>query len=443
MRIQPASLLSGTVPLPGDKSISHRAALLLAMSDGSAGVTNFSESADCSATLNCLHLLGVQMEKNGSGVAIDGVGKAGFRPSELPLDCRNSGTTMRLLSGILAGQSFTSVLTGDESLQKRPMGRVIKPLESIGAVITSESDRAPFTITGRPSLRAAQIRPTVASAQIKSAILLAGLNCDGVMTVIEGTPTRDHTERMMRWLGAEVVTEKLADGATAISVSGSADLVARDIVVPGDVSAATFFMVAASALPRSEIKMTGVGMNGSRRAIVDVMQSLGADIEITNVRDACNEPVADIFVRGGIRDGSVRVKNIITDPATVANLIDELPALAVFGTQLGGGLEVRGAGELRVKESDRIAAVVNNLRKMGADVDEFDDGFAVRKSRLRGTSLESFGDHRIAMAFAAAALFADGPTDISGAECCEVSFPGFFKVLASVAMPAFRETING
>ena len=427
MRILPAKHLHGIIPLPGDKSISHRAAILLAMSEGKARITNFSLSADCAATLKCLRALGVKIDQSGTTVTITGAGKSGFQQPMAPLDCENSGTSMRLLAGVLAGQHFEAVLTGDRSLRRRPMGRVIGPLESMGAVIVSDAGRAPLSICGRKPMRARTLTPDVASAQIKSAILIAGLNSDGTTSVIEAVPTRDHTELMLRWLGVDV-SIAIPDGRAVISIDGHSRLIARDIAVPSDISAAAFFMVAAAVLPGSEIEMKGVGINGSRRAIIDVLKQLGADIEFANVRETCNEPVADIRVRGGT-NAAGPITNLI-DGGMTASLIDELPVLAIFGTQIDTGLEIRDATELRVKESDRIAAVVRNLKLMGADVEELGDGLVVRRSVLTGAEIDSGGDHRIAMAFAIAGLIAEGPTNIVGAECCDVSFPGFFEVLA-------------
>lgn len=427
MRILPANHLHGIIQLPGDKSISHRAAILLAMSEGKARITNFSLSADCAATLKCLRALDVKIEQSGTTVTITGVGKSGFREPTASLDCENSGTSMRLLAAVLAGQDFTSTLTGDDSLKKRPMLRVKAPLESMGAVIVSDAGRAPLSIRGRNPLKAKTLTPDVASAQIKSAILIAGLNSDGTTSVIEAVPTRDHTERMFRWLGVDV-SIVTSDGRAVISIDGRSRPIARDIAVPSDISAAAFFMVAAAVLPGSEIEMKGVGINGSRRAIIDVLKQLGADIEFANVRETCNEPVADIRVRGG-NNAAGPTTNLI-DGGMTASLIDELPVLAIFGTQIDTGLEIRDAAELRVKESDRIAAVVSNLRRMGAHVEELADGLIVRRSVLTGAEIDTGGDHRVAMAFAVAGLLADGPTNIVGAECCNVSFPGFFDVLA-------------
>jgi len=436
MQVLPADFLRGEVALPGDKSISHRSAILTAMAGGASRIENFSASADCTSTLECLSLLGIRIERDGTSVIVNGVGKKGFIRPAVSLDCGNSGTTMRLLCGVLAGQTFDSVLTGDDSLVTRPMRRVVTPLESMGAKIDSRDGNAPLHIFGKNPLRAASVTPEVASAQIKSAILLAGLNSDGATSVIEATPTRDHTERMLEWLGVQVNVERLAD-KTKITVSGNATLAARDILVPGDISAATFFMVAAACLPHSEIVMKNVGINGSRRAVIDILIMMGANIEISNERESCNEPVGDLWVRSGISD--ILKETIVIDGNLIPGLIDEIPALAVFGTQLDSGLEIRDAAELRVKESDRITTVVENLKRMGAGVEEFPDGFRVMRSKLSGARVDSAGDHRIAMAFAVAGLMADGITTIEGAECCDVSFPGFFDAVKAVSRISERD----
>jgi 3-phosphoshikimate 1-carboxyvinyltransferase len=431
MEVLPASFLDGEIVLPGDKSVSHRSAILAAMANGVTHIYNFSASADCASTIACLRALGVSVKKVGSEVTVHGVGKTGFTAPSEPLDCGNSGTTMRLISGALAGQPFDSVLTGDDSLRGRPMRRVIVPLTHMGAAIEAADGTAPLLVRGRHPLSAADIVPEVASAQIKSAVLLAGLNAEGTTSVSESTPTRDHTERMLRWLGVEVEESAVA-GGRKLSVSGDAVLTARDLVVPSDISAAVFFMVAASCLPGSDIVMKGVGVNGSRQAVIDVLRRFGAMIEISNEREICNEPVADIQVRGGLNQAMASASNRV-DGDTIAGIIDEIPALAIFGTQLDGGLTIRDAGELRVKESDRISTVVANLKKMGADVEEFEDGFRVGRSRLKGADVDPAGDHRIAMAFAVAGLFAEGSTTIEDADCCAVSFPGFFEVLNASA----------
>ncbi len=430
MKISAAKSLRGTIQLQGDKSISHRAAMIAAMAIGETRIDNFATSADCASTLSCLASLGVSILRENSTVKIKGVGKSGFAKPANALDSGNSGTTMRLLAGILAGQKFESTMIGDESLQARPMKRVIKPLGEMGVIITSNEGSAPLTISGKNPVTAINYSPPVASAQIKSCILLAGLNSDGKTSVLESVQTRDHTERMLRWFGVDVATDA-AENGTSISVNGDALLTARDITIPSDISSAAFFMVAAACLQGSDITLPNVGFNPSRRAIFDVLLDLGADIQILEVNERCNEPVATLRIRGGIRSVQPNATPILRG-RIIANLIDEIPILAVFGTQIDSGLEIRDAAELRVKESDRIAAIVENLQRMGANVTEFPDGFRVARSDLKGAAIDAFRDHRIAMAFAIAGLLADGETEIAGAECADVSFPGFFETLAGV-----------
>ena len=412
--------------MPGDKSISHRAAMLSALADGPTRIENYASSVDCRSTLDCLRQLGVEIDQIGNTVTIRGVGRSGLRASEDELDCGNSGTTIRLLAGVLAGQGIDTVLTGDESLSRRPMRRVIDPLEKMGASVDSNDGRAPIRIRGNSSLRAIEYELPVASAQIKSCVLLAGLNAVGETTVIQPIETRDHTERMLRWFGVEVTRT-----GNRISVEGGQTLRpgGDELRVPGDISASAFFMVAASCLGGSNVLMRNVGLNPTRSGIVETLRTLGADIDITNEVDVNNEPVGEIRVIGNLHPATA---NLIRGDM-IANIIDEIPILAVFGTQVDGGLEIRDAAELRVKESDRISSVVENLRRMQADVEEFDDGFRVGKSQLKGARIDSFGDHRIAMAFAVAGLFCEtGETEIIGAECAAVSFPEFFDALKSV-----------
>jgi 3-phosphoshikimate 1-carboxyvinyltransferase len=403
--------------------------MLAAAANSETRIENFGSSADCASTVSCLQALGVEINRSGSTLTVKGLGKTGFRKAAEPLDCGNSGTTMRLLSGFLAGQRFESVLTGDESLMKRPMRRIADPLEQMGCSVGLEDGHAPVMISGRNPLKAIHYRLPVASAQIKSCVLLAGLNADGTTSVIEPTPTRDHTERMLRWFGVEVKEEN-TDVGKRISVSGSSRLDARDLVVPSDISAAAFFLVAAACIPNSEIEIENVGLNPSRTAIIDVLRNLEAHIQVLDSIETSNEPVGTLRVRGGKGTRSNRNSNLISG-ATIANLIDEIPILAVFGTQVPGGLEIRDAAELRHKETDRIAAVAENLRRMGVSVEEFPDGLRIDESRLHGATIDSFGDHRIAMAFAVAGLLADGETEIVGAESAAVSFPEFFEVLAA------------
>lgn len=431
MKIQPARNLRGTINLPGDKSISHRAALFSAMARGETRIENFATSADCASTLSCLEQLGVEIRREDSTVFVKGVGKTGFKSAKNTLDCGNSGTTVRLLAGILAGQNFDSVLTGDESLSVRPMKRVIEPLSEMGGRIEATENHLPMKVFGKNPLKAISFEGKVASAQVKSCVLLAGLNSDGKTSVLEKTPTRDHTERMLRWFGVDV-DETDAENGKLITVQGDAQLTAKDLLVPSDVSSAAFFLVAAACLKGSEIVLPNVGLNPTRNAVVEVLKDFGAEIEVLTAREIGNEPVGDLLVRGN-GNLQLRLSSNVLRGKIIANLIDEIPILAVFGTQIEGGLEIREAAELRVKESDRIKSVVENLRKMNARVEEFEDGFRVEKSELKGASVESFGDHRIAMAFAVAALFAEGETQIADAQCAAVSFPTFFETLQSVA----------
>jgi 3-phosphoshikimate 1-carboxyvinyltransferase len=331
------------------------------------------------------------------------------------------------MAGILAGQPFDSVLTGDESLRSRPMKRVIDPLTAMGVQIESNAGRAPLTIGGR-DLAGIDYTPPVASAQIKSCVLLAGLFASGTTTVVETTPTRNHTELMLCQFGVDVHESHQTD-ATLISVKGDSELQGLAITVPGDISSAAFFMVAAASLPGSRLKLVNVGLNPTRAAILIVLSQLGVRLKVDRHPQDGGEPIGDVTIEGGIEQTTEPSK--LSGPI-IANTIDELPVLAVLGTQLEHGLEVRDARELRVKESDRIASVATNLKRMGAEVREFDDGFQISRSHLKGAEIDSFGDHRIAMAFAVAGLMADGKTTIAGAECVDVSFPGFFDALAEV-----------
>ena len=476
MRIAPARRLRGRVSVPGDKSISHRAAIIAALARGRTIVSNFSTSADCASTVGALRALGVSVGMDGAVVRVEGAGtKDGppdFRAPARPLDCGNSGTTMRLLAGVLAAQGFASTLTGDESLSRRPMRRVIEPLELMGARLKAVDGHAPLRVEGRRPLKAVEYETPVASAQVKSCVLLAGLGAVGRTSVVErGALTRDHTERMLGWFGAEVGTSAVRSEGVEVhtaTVGGPARLHARDLSAPGDISSAAFLLAAAALLPGSDLTIEGVGLNPTRAEIVSTLRLLGADVRVEDSRDASNEPVGDLRARGagGLAPGGAdeadedapressrgeqharadaheardaareaRAANILRG-STIARLIDELPVLAVVGSQVEGGLEIRDARELRVKESDRISTTVENLRAMGAEVEEFGDGLRVGgPTPLRGARLQSFGDHRIAMAFAVAALTASGETFIEGAEeCVAVSFPEFFGLIESLA----------
>lgn len=433
MIIKPAQRIQGALRLPGDKSISHRAALIAALANGSSRLQNFSSGEDCASTISCLRQLGVTIHWEGPELVIDSRGT--LNAPNAMLDCGNSGSTMRMLAGVLAGQDFAATLTGDNSLRNRPMVRIIEPLELMGVRIDSQNGQPPLQLHGTRSLDSINYECPVVSAQVKSCILLAALNANGRTQVIEKTATRDHTERMLQWFGVPVEITRLADSDGAlVAVEGVADLPPRDVAIPGDISSAAFFIAAAALLPDSNLMIQDVGLNPTRTQFLTTLQSMGAQIEITDLRETCNEPLGSIHVRGGLRSDITPNPDRNSVPAEmVPGLIDELPLLAVVGTQIEGGLEIRHATELRVKETDRIAATVSNLRAMGAGVEEFPDGLAVAGPvRLQGASIDPHGDHRIAMAFAAAALIAEGESEISSADCVSVSFPEFFELLEAV-----------
>jgi 3-phosphoshikimate 1-carboxyvinyltransferase len=439
--ILPAKTIRGQIQMPGDKSISHRAAMIAALAEGDSGIRDFSTSADCNSTLSCLKELGVSIVRKGPDLLVHGVGGCGFRAPSGPLDCGNSGTTMRLLAGILAGQNFESTLTGDASLRARPMARIIEPLKMMGASISSEDGRAPLVIRGRQPLQAISYELHVASAQLKSGILLAGLNALGRTEVIENEVTRDHTERMLREFGVQIesgATDRQgvnAGFARVASVNGPVHFQSRDISVPGDISSAAYFIAAAALLPGSSLHVSDVGVNPTRVVWLKQLRALGLDVEIIERREESNEPVGLIRVQGSkMRTSSSEFDSpMMIQGFIVPQLIDELPLLAVMGSQVEGGIEIRDAAELRVKESDRIATTALNLKAMGAKVEEFDDGLRVfGRAQLRGVKIDPRGDHRIAMAFTVAALLAQGETEITDSECVAVSFPEFFESLNSV-----------
>lgn len=399
--------------------------MVAAIAEGPSTLLNYSTSRDCHSTLECLRALGVKIEHLDSGIRILGQGLRGLRPPGEVLDAGNSGTTMRLLSGLLAGQPFESVITGDDSLRRRPMQRVVEPLIRMGAQITtSEGGLAPLRIRGA-ALRPITYALPVASAQVKSCILLAGLFAPGATTVIEPAPTRNHTEIMLSQFGAEV---QVAD--QTITVRGQARLKGREYHIPGDVSSAAFLIAATLLLPDSALRLKDVGVNPTRMGFIQLLWRLGATIELENVRNWQGEPVADLFVRSSPLRNPARLTvggNVI--PA----IIDEIPILAVLATQMEGGLVIRNAGELRVKESDRLRALADNLRRMGAEVEEFEDGLGIPgPQRLHGANVDAYGDHRIAMALAVAGLVATGATEIDASDLVDVSFPGFFDVLEQV-----------
>ena len=420
--IRPAKGLSGTISPPGDKSISHRYAMLGAIADGMTKLENFSTGADCASTLACLQSLGVKCERIGNAVAIYGKGPKLKTPGE-PLDCGNSGSTIRMLSGILAGQKFTTELKGDESLSRRPMARITKPLEMMGAKITSaQGDRPPLKITGG-KLKAINYTLPVASAQVKTSLLFAGLYADGTTTVKEPIQTRDHGEQALQAFGTH-----LERRMKEVSIEGGQKLKAIEATIPGDISSAAFFLCAAALFPDSQVTISGLLLNPTRARVLDFLVGLGVRIALSDMREEHGELVGLAQVQGGTLNGAR-----ITTEDTAA-LIDEIPVLAAIAPYTRDGIEIRDARELRVKESDRIASVAKNLRAMGAEVQEFDDGLKIPGGqKLHGASIDSFGDHRIAMAFAVAALRAEGETEIKGADAAVISYPEFFNVLESVA----------
>ena len=411
--------------MPGDKSISHRAAMIGALADEPIEIANFSTARDCASTVSCLRDLGVSIDERDGKLKIAG-GRKLVTPRK-PLDCGNSGSTMRILAGVLAGHDLTAELVGDESLSSRPMRRIIEPLELMGAHIEATDGKPPLKIQGSSNPRPITYKLPVASAQVKSAILFAGLNAKGRTTVIETSQSRDHSERLFNAFGVPVISDDLSH-----TIEGPARFTGGSITIPGDVSSAAFFVAAAMLLPGSELVIEGVGLNPTRSVFLSVFKTWGADISETDVRFERNEPVGTIQVRGGTTAASPQADRVLRGSAIPA-LIDELPLLAVVGTQIEGGIEIRDAAELRHKESDRLTATARNLRAMGADVTELPDGVRISSpTKLHGAEIDAFGDHRIAMAFSVAALIADGETKIHGSESVAVSFPEFYELLNSL-----------
>ena len=426
--VTPINRLRGNLCLPGDKSISHRAAMIASIAHGESVLENFSTAQDCAATLDCLRALGVRVEKDGSTVTVLGTGASGLQKPAQILNAQNSGTTMRLLSGILAGQPFETTITGDDSLRSRPMLRVAEPLRLMGAEVELEPNGcAPLRITGHRPLRAVEYQLPIASAQIKSAVLLAGLAADGSTTVEEPAPTRDHTERLLREFGVPIELN-----GRRIKVRGGVELTSRKLFVPGDVSSAAFFIAAAVSLPDSDLLISDIGLNPTRTAFLSTLRTMGADIVVSDERLEGGEPVGSLRIRSGTLKGS---RSLEISGAEVSNLIDELPLLGFLAAALGCEMKLRDARELRVKESDRIAATVANLASMGARAEELPDGWHIKGAgALHGAALSAFGDHRIAMGCAVAALSAQGSSQIEGAaNSVAVSLPEFWSLLESVA----------
>jgi 3-phosphoshikimate 1-carboxyvinyltransferase len=420
VKVKAAKNVRGSVRTAGDKSVSHRYAMLAGLAEGISEFENFSSSADCASTLACMAAMGARVERDGNHVLVTGTGGQLQKPAT-PLDCGNSGSTMRMLGGVVAAQNFDSVMIGDASLSRRPMRRVIEPLSQMGAHIDSHDGCAPLTIHGA-RLKGITYQPPVASAQVKSCVLLAGLFAEGETTVLEPVRTRDHTELALRAFGGQV--ESVGE---RISLRGGQKLKAIKAYVPGDLSSVTFFLCATALFPHSSIVVDGVLLNPTRSVVLDVMASMGVTVNFLKVEEQFGELIGTLQAEGGIFQGGVIAG------AQSAALIDELPAIAAIAPYSVKGVEIRDAAELRVKECDRISACVQNLRAMGAEVEERPDGMVIPgNQKLHGAVIESFDDHRIAMAFAIAALRAEGDSTIRHAEAVAVSFPEFFEALAKV-----------
>lgn len=419
--VRAAQRVVGSIHAPADKSVAHRAAIFASIAEGVSHIRGYPRGADTMSTVRCMKQLGVPVHWDGDTLVVEGRGIDGLKEPTEPLDCGNSGTTMRLLSGLLAGQLFDVELTGDESLRRRPMDRIAEPLRRMGAVIDLDGGRAPIRIRGGSKLHGIDYTLPVSSAQVKSAVLLAGLYADGTTKVIEPTPTRDHTERMLD-LSRESSGERMV-----IRSDASVSPPAFDMDLPGDISSASFFLTAALIVKDSWIEVIGVGINPSRTGFIDVLERAGADFTAMNHRMVGREPVCDLAV------SSANLAPITVDADIVPRLIDEIPILAVAATRATGGGRFTGVGELRAKESDRIEAVSSSLSALGAKVNVSTSAFEVEgPTRLKGTTIDSLGDHRIAMAAAVAGLVAEGETRILRAEAVEVSYPGFWEDLERV-----------
>lgn len=421
--IKPSGKLRGEITVPGDKSISHRSVMLGSIAKGDTKISGFLTGEDCLSTIDCFKKLGIDIEVNGTDVTVHGKGLKGLSAPAETLDVGNSGTTLRLMSGILSAQPFTTRLTGDSSIQKRPMGRVASPLGLMGAKITSENEKmtAPLTIEGQ-RLHGIDYTLPVASAQVKSALILAGLYADGETRITEPEATRDHTEIMLNYLGADIRKE-----GDTIVVRPAAELTGKDITVPGDISSAAYFIAAALISKDSEVLIKNVGVNPTRTGIITAFKAMGGNIELTNERTVCGEPVADILVR------SSRLHGVVIKGAIIPKLIDEIPVIAAAACYASGETVIADAAELRVKESDRIKTMAAELGRMGATVIQTDDGMIILGGiPLHGAVCESYNDHRVAMSVAVAALGAKGETQIKDCGCVDISFPGYFDALMSL-----------
>jgi len=425
LKMSQAKRITGEAVVPGDKSISHRAVMFGALAEGTTSISGFLPGADCLSTISCFRRMGIEIEQEGDRVTVHGKGWFGLQEPERGLDVGNSGTTIRLMSGILATQPFHCVVEGDESIARRPMRRVVKPLRDMGAKIDGRKNGefTPLSIRGG-ELKGIAYQSPVASAQIKSSILLAGLQAEGTTSVTEPHLSRDHTERMLQAFGVNVSREGLT-----VSVQGGQVLKGREIQVPGDISSAAFLIAAVMVVPDSTLLIRNVGINPTRTGIIDVVRAMGGQIELQNQRVVNEEPVADLFVQHSELTGTIIEGDLIP------RLIDEIPVIAVMATQAQGRTIIRDAEELRVKETDRIATVVSELSKFGAKVTPTDDGMIIEgPTKLTGVAIDSLGDHRIGMAMAIAGLIAEGETTIANAEAINVSFPGFAQLLDNLTV---------
>lgn len=419
--VRSGAVLCGETRVPGDKSISHRVLILGALAKGESSVRGFLSSGDTLATLSCIRALGVSVKQYGELLTLEGPGLFGLTPPVAPLNCVNAGTAIRLLAGVLAGQRFTSVLDGSQQLRRRPMGRITEPLHAMGAQVTDSEGHAPLRF--EPAvLHGVRYRLPVASAQVKSAVLLAGLHAEGPTTVVEPGPARDHTERMLRAMGAQI---EVNDGE--VMVSPGASLAPLDVTIPGDISSAAFLLVAGRLAGSGPVTVCGVGTNPTRTGLLDILSAMGAEVGLSHVREEAGEPVADLTITPGVLHGAEIGGDVIV------RAIDEFPALMVAATQAEGETLVRDAAELRVKETDRIAVLAGELAKMGAVIEERPDGFRIiGPQHLHGATVDGHDDHRIAMALATAGLVAEGETIVRDAGCMSDSFPGFADVLVGL-----------
>ena len=423
MKINKVSKLNGTITVPADKSITHRAIMLSSLATGKSYINNYLKSDDCLMTMNAFKQMGVNIEQTENSLTITGAGINGLKNTVKEIYAGNSGTTTRLLSGVLAGQTFSSTITGDASLSKRPMKRVIEPLSLMGANITAkENNFLPMTISPKETLKSISYTSPVASAQVKSCILFAGLYADGTTTVMEPIKSRDHSERMFKTFGADISVDGLS-----VSVKKCNRLYAQEVTVPCDISSAAFFIVAGLIVPNSNIKILNVNINKTRDGILTVLKSMGADIVLDNVRTVSGEDVADIEIK------TSKLNSISFGKEIVPSLIDEIPVIVLAATQAEGQTIISGAKELKVKESDRIHSVASQLNKMGADIKETDDGFIINgPAKLKGATVDSFDDHRIAMMLSIAGLTAEGETEILNSDCVKISFANFYEVIKQI-----------